>query len=81
MTLDDNTLVCYFPQKEPKHLLHSSNSPLENSIVDILISQAESVKFEHNKHNRIIQQLLEYFQKNSLKTIRPNLDYNIPIRR
>ena len=75
LTLDNNTLVCYFPQKEHKHLLHSSSSPLENSIIDLLISQAESVKFEHNKNNKIIQQLLEYFQKNSLKTIRQNLDY------
>ena len=33
LTLDNNTLVCYFPQKEHKHLLHSSSNPLENSIL------------------------------------------------
>jgi predicted nucleic acid-binding Zn-ribbon protein len=75
LTLDSNSLICYFPQQNHKHILHSEANSQANSIVDLLISQAENIKFEHNKHSRILQQLLEYFQKNSLITIRKNLDY------
>ena len=75
ITLDQNSLICYFPQQNHKHILHSKANSQANSIVDLLISQAENIKFEHNKHSRILQQLLDYFQKNSLITIRKNLDY------
>lgn len=28
LTLDSNTLICYFPKKKHKHLLHSKDHPL-----------------------------------------------------
>lgn len=52
---NNNTSVFYFSQKEHKYVSHSSNNLLKNNIVDLLISKAESVKFVHNKHNRIIK--------------------------
>ena len=75
ITLDQNTLVCYFSQKNHKHILHSEEHPLINSVIDLIISQAENIKLEYNKQNQSVQQLLDYLQKNSLKIIRQNLDY------
>ena len=63
LTLDSNSLICYFPQQNHKHILHSEANSQANSIVDLLISQAENIKFEHNKHSRILQQLIEYFSE------------------
>ena len=54
--------------------MHSEEST-RNSIVDLIISQAENIKLENNKHNHLLNWLLEHFQKNSIKTIRQNLDY------
>ena len=47
ITLDQNSLVCYFPLRKNNHILHSEENPQANSIV---ISQAENIKLENNKH-------------------------------
>ena len=75
ITLDQNSLVCYFPSRKHNHILHSEENPQANSIVDLIISQVENIKLENNKHNHLLNQLLEHFQKNSIKIIRQNLDY------
>ena len=67
ITLDQNSLVCYFPLRKYNHILHSEENPQANSIVDLIISQAENIKLENNKHNHLLNQLLEYFQKKSRK--------------
>ena len=43
--------------------------------VDLIISQAENIKLENNKHNYLLNQLLEHFEKNSINAIRQNLNY------
>ena len=75
ITLDQNSLVCYFPLRKHNHILLSEENPQANSIVDLIISQAENIKLENNKHNHLLNQLLEHFQKNFIKTITQNLDY------
>ena len=55
--------------------MHSEENPQANSIVDLIISLVENIKLENNKHNHLLNQLLEHFQKNSIKIIRQNLDY------
>ena len=68
-------MVCYFPLRKHNHILRSEENPQANSIVDLIISQVENIKLENNKHNHLLNQLLEHFQKNSIKIIRQNLDY------
>ena len=44
ITLDQNSLVCYFPLRKHNHILHSEENSQANSIVDFIISQAKKYK-------------------------------------